>query len=497
MENIYELIIQNEKKISYRLLINSVDKLAAFLSNLDVKKGDVIAIFSTKDIYEVYSIFAIAKIGAMFININPNYKEDYIKQIIDECNIKFVLINNENIKRIENILNVISEKNLNIIRFFENDVYFDNTISSIDYITVNDFSQTNICNKNCNDYAVIIYTSGSTGKPKGIIVTHKILIDSTVISAEFLNNTADDVIMSITPFSFDGALSQLFTALYKGATLVFQKSLLPSDIVNTMVNQRITGFHGMPSLWKMLLQKRSPLRKYEYPYLRYISIIGEPLSISTYNELKSIFKNTHICVMYGTTEAFRSTYIWDDEYEAHYPSVGKAISGVKLSVVDEDGNICAPNKIGEIVHSGVFVSPGYWNDDELTKQKFVNNSFYTGDMGYLSEDGYLYVEGRKDQIVKVMGYRINLLEIEDVVQQINAVDNCVAGIYYDQKQIAKIYVIVETSNNYDELQNEIIEICKKQLQYFMVPSFIAFTNELPKTYNYKVDRKLVRIEDYI
>lgn len=507
MENICDLInkkfldkvafIQNEKKVTYKSFIKSVDRLGAFLLQSGIKKGDIIAIFSTKDVYEIFCIFAAAKIGAVFININPNYKEDYIKHIIDECKIKFVMLNNENSKRLENIKNTVSEKHLKVINFFNNDVYIENEISSIDEIIDHEFPQTPICSKNCNNHAAIIYTSGSTGKPKGIIITHKILIDSTTISAEFLSNISDDVIMSITPFSFDGALSQLFTSLYIGATLVLQKSLLPNDIVKTMVNEKITGFHGMPSLWKMLLQKRSPLRKYEYHDLRYISIIGEPLSINTYNELKSVFSDTRICVMYGTTEAFRSTYVWDSDYEEHYPSVGKVIPGVELSIVDEEGNKCAPGEVGEIVHKGVFVSPGYWNDTDLTEQKFFNNSFYTGDVGYISEDGYLYLEGRKDLIVKVMGYRINLLEIEDLVQQISAVDNCIAGICYDENQASKIYVVVETSNNYETLKDEIIEMCKSKLQYFMVPSCIGITSELPKTYNYKVNRKLIRIEDYI
>ena len=138
-----------------------------------------------------------------------------------------------------------------------------------------------------DDIASVIYTSGSTGSPKGIIVTHRVFHDSTLASVAVLENDAADRLISVTPLSFDGALSQLFTAFHTGGTLVQQPSVFPRDIVTTLLKERITGFHSVPSLWGLLLQEQSPFRQHEYPDLKYVSIIGEVLPERFVAELKS------------------------------------------------------------------------------------------------------------------------------------------------------------------------------------------------------------------
>ena len=149
-----------------------------------------------------------------------------------------------------------------------------------------------------DDLAAIIYTSGTTATSKGIIVTHRIFSESTVISAQVLENVPEDRLISITPFSFDGALSQLFTTTLVGGTLVLQDSNFPRDVVWTLISEQITGFHAMPSFWRMMLERYPSFAQHEFPHLRYLSLIGEVFPQDELARLKQILKHTKFFMMY-------------------------------------------------------------------------------------------------------------------------------------------------------------------------------------------------------
>lgn len=486
-----EAVVCEQRRISYKDLEQASTKLANFLVSRGINYGDRVGIFSNKDIEEIIAIFAILKIGGIFVHINPQFKESQLSHVVLDCNIKVIFVNN--IKAavlskaypekspIDLIISLSPQINLNRATF--NNVYYLNNI--LKESAANEISCSSL---NENDTASIVYTSGSTGMPKGIIVTHKIFYDSTLISATVLENNIDDRLISVTPFSFDGALSQLFTSILVAGTLVLQKSNFPSDIVKTLLDERITGFHAVPSLFIMLLQKHSPLAKHDYPYLRYISIIGEVFPQKYLIKLKNVLNKTRFYMMYGTTEAFRSTYLPPEDFERKMSSVGKPFPGVEIMIVDGQNNICKPGVIGEIAHRGAFLSPGYWNHNKKSLETFKENSLYTGDLGKLDDEGYLYFVGRKDSMIKTSGYRVSPQEIEECLYKIKNIKEVAVIAIPDEKIGNRIKAIVACEDENALTPTEVLNHCKDRLPYYMVPSVVEFRNNLPKTSTNKINK---------
>lgn len=504
MASIYKLLIKSSKdypnkeavvcggrRFSYSELEEASTRLANFLIAQGVNHGDRIGIFCNKDIEEIIAIFAILKIGAIFVHINPQFMESQLRHVISDCNIKVLFVND--IKSVKvtkaypkkcpiNLFISLSTKiNLNgnvpkNIHFLKN-ILKESVEKQVSYDCVDE-----------NDIASIIYTSGSTGMPKGVIVTHKIFYNSTIASASVFENNSNDRLISVTPFSFDGALSQLFTSFLVGGTLVLQKSNFPKDIVKTLLDEKITGFHAVPTLWILLLQKYSPFPKYDYPHLRYISIIGEAFPQDYLDKLKNVLKETKFYMMYGTTEAFRSTYLPPDDFEKKKSSVGKPFPGVEILIMDKRDNLCKPGETGEIVHKGAFISPGYWNNTKKSIESFRRNRLYTGDLGKLDNDGYLYFIGRKDGMIKTSGYRVSPEEIEKCLYEIEEIKEvAVVGVPCEETG-SIIKAIVVCKDDSFLTQKDVINYCKKRLPSYMIPRQVEFRESLPKTSTHKINK---------
>ena len=241
----------------------------------------------------------------------------------------------------------------------------------------------------------------------------------------------------------------------------------------------------------MLLQKYSSLAKHDYPHLRYISIIGELFPENYLIKLKQILNKTKFYIMYGTTEAFRSTYLPPEDFERKRLSVGKPFPGVEISIVDEQNNPCEPGETGEIVHRGLFVSPGYWNDHEKTPETFKENCVYTRDSGKIDGEGYLYFLGRKDGMIKTSGYRVSPEEIERCIYQIENIKEVVITGVPDKDIGNKIKAVVVCKDGIALTHGDVINYCKKQLPYYMVPQVVEFRRDLPRTATNKINRSAI------
>ncbi|MBN2535784.1 MAG: AMP-binding protein [Spirochaetales bacterium] len=488
--------ICNQNSFTFSEIDEISTGVAHFLKQQGVKKGERIGIFSVKNIQEIIALFAIIKLGCVFVHINPHFKEDQLYHVISDCNIRNLFIHESKAKAItrtgldKNFFHlIISLSSGSSLESRYNNVHYLDSITKESsplpglYGEINEY-----------DPASIIYTSGSTGKPKGIIVTHRIFHDATVISAEALENNSEDRLISVTPFSFDGALSQLFTSIYAGGTLVLQESSFPKDIVDTMVKEKITGFHAVPSYWRMLLQRHSPLEKYDYPHLRYVSIIGEVFPRDDLMKLKAILKHTRFYMMYGITEAFRSTFLHPDDFDRKHPSAGKPFPGVEIKIIDDRGKECKAGEVGEIVHKGVFVSPGYWNNPEKTREVFKDGMVYTGDLGKMDEEGYIYFTGRKDVMLKSMGYRISPEEIEECLCSIPGVSEAAVCSVSGKENGNRIKAIIVCKENVLLTEKDIVNYCKAKLPYYMVPALCEFRSSLAKTGTFKINRSQLKQE---
>jgi acyl-CoA ligase (AMP-forming) (exosortase A-associated) len=354
------------------------------------------------------------------------------------------------------------------------------------------------------DLAAILYTSGSTGLPKGVMLSHANIVAGASIVSDYLGITEADRILAVLPLSFDAGLNQLTTAIQQGGTCVLTTFLFAREIVATLAKERITGLAGVPSLWSLLTQPSSMLHARQLPDLRYVTNTGGALSLTTLARLRELLPGTRIFLMYGLTEAFRSTYLPPDELDRRPTSMGKAIPNTEILVVDETGRPCGPGEIGELVHRGPTVSLGYWGHPELTDRVLrphplapaglgpAERVCYSGDLVKTDEEGFLYFVGRRDNLIKSSGFRISPTEVEAGLYKTGKLrEAAVIGVPDETwGQQIKAFVVPLEGRSLDV--DELVEDVASRLPRHMVPRSVEILAELPKTPSGKVDYPSLR-----
>ncbi|MCW9033341.1 MAG: acyl--CoA ligase [Rhodospirillales bacterium] len=484
-----EAITCRGRRISFSELEEASTKIADFLISTGVKKGMRIAIFSSKCIDEVAVIFGIAKAGCVLVHINPSFRDEKLQHVLAECEPAALFFHQSKKSTIERTkqIGVLPSLLICLAQSAEQvlslPTYNLETILKKPYDAAQHRISTTI---DGDDLAAILYTSGTTASAKGITVTHRILSESTLVSARVLENKTTDRIISVTPFSFDGALSQLFTTVFVGGTLILQDSHFPKDIIKTLISEKITGIHAVPSFWLMILERCPSFADFEFPHLRYVSLIGEAFPKDALAKLKSTLHSTEFFMMYGTTEAFRSTFLAPCDFDVKTSSVGKPLPGVEITIIDKNGNSCRAGEVGEIVHKGAFVSPGYWKRDGGVT--FRGGKVYTGDLGMFDEDGYLYFVGRKDTMIKRLGFQVYPEEIEACLQSLDGIATAATVCVPKPSGGHQLNAFLVRDQGSDVALDVVKKHCKQHLPYYMMPDSITFRPSMPKTGTYKVDR---------
>jgi acyl-CoA ligase (AMP-forming) (exosortase A-associated) len=478
-----EAVIENTRSISYKDLEARSSALAHYLCKRGVKKGDRVGILLEKSIEEVISIWGIAKAGGIFVPITPSLTPSQVAYRRDDCGMRCIISIAQKVAALEKDTRCIA------VDIKEFDSIFkgcpDEPVAGA------------VIGK--NDLAAILYTSGSTGYPKGVVLNHDNLVLGTQVLAEYLGNTEDDVIISVLPFSFDYGLNQLLTTCLAGGTLVLQRSMLPNDICNTLRDKRVTGFAGIPTVWVMLLQNLSSFKKLSFPDLRYITNSGGAIPGAYLKELRRVLKGTQIYLMYGLTEAFRSTYLPPEELEGRPDSIGKPIPGVRIMVINKEGKECLPGEEGVLLHCGGVIFQGYWNNPEETKKVLkpvpqgTEMAVWSGDTVKKDKEGFLYFIGRDDEMIKCLGHRISPQEIEDALYKNAEVKEAVVFGVRDDLRGHKIKAVISLNKKRAQVSEKaILDACRGYLPEFMIPREIAFVEDLPKTATGKIDRLKVR-----
>jgi acyl-CoA ligase (AMP-forming) (exosortase A-associated) len=478
-------LIDGQHRFTYSELIHQTERFAAILQARGVRQGDHVGIYLQRSVESVVALFAVWSLGAVVVIINDVLKSRQVNYIIDHSESSFLITDTRLLSSltecpliVDHILTVDAEK-------------------LIDHV----FTPHRVIGA---DLALIIYTSGSTGMPKGIMLSHNNLISGARIIADYLHLTQEEIIISLLPFSFDYGLNQLLTALLVGGTLVIQRSVLPADICNTLNRERVTGMGAVPMLWQQLAGDRSPFIKTQFPYLRYITNTGGRMPESITKLFRQIHPHVQIFLMFGLTEAFRSSYLPPDQVEVRPSSIGKAIPNVELLVLNERGETCKPGEEGELIHRGANIAMGYWKDPENTAKRFRPAPFqqgkggqteiavYSGDYVKTDEEGYIYFIGRRDQMIKSHGMRVSPEEIEDCIFASHMVKHAVAfAIPFDEVK-STIVIALVPSNPESFSQKELSLYSKTQMPEYLRPDVFWELESFPLTSSGKPDRVKLR-----
>jgi acyl-CoA ligase (AMP-forming) (exosortase A-associated) len=354
------------------------------------------------------------------------------------------------------------------------------------------------------DLAAILYTSGSTGKPKGVMLSHANIVAGSSIVSSYLGIGTRDRILSILPYSFDAGLNQLMTAFQQGGTVVPLTFVLAREVVRALAQERITGLAGVPTLWSLLAQPSSTLGQQALPDLRYITNTGGAMPQNVLAALRRALPATRVFLMYGLTEAFRSTYLPPEELDRRPTSMGRAIPNTEILVINEQGGLCAPGEVGELVHRGPTVSLGYWGQPEMTARVLRPHPLrppelsdhekvcYSGDYVKMDEEGFLYFVGRRDTMIKSSGFRISPTEVEETLFQSGLVTGAAVIGIPDEVLGQAVKAFVVARDGVAVSADDLLAVCAERMPRYMVPRVIETLAELPKTSSGKVDYPALR-----
>jgi acyl-CoA ligase (AMP-forming) (exosortase A-associated) len=497
-------LVFKDESLSYRALWGNVLQASGALLDLEIERYDRVAVYLEKRIETVVAMFGTAAAGGVFVPINPLLRGQQVAHILNDCGVKVLVTSPERLEALQPNLGDCAELRHVVVVGADTgttrserpvstwDDLLDGSVSRIDPRAID------------TDLAAILYTSGSTGSPKGVMLSHRNVVAGAESVSHYLRNVPEDRILALLPLSFDAGLSQLTTGFHAGSTVVLMNFLFARDVVRICEAERITGITGVPPLWIKLAGEEWPAEVGER--FRYFANTGGHMPRPLLEKLRSIFPEADPYLMYGLTEAFRSTYLDPGEVDRRPDSIGKAIPNAEVMVVGEDGAECGPGEIGELVHRGALVSMGYWNSPELTALRFrpapgqpsgvqfPEIAVWSGDLARKDEDGFIYFIGRTDDMIKTSGYRVSPTEVEEVVFQTGLVSEA-AAVGIPDEELGQAIVVVAVSSDGTPLDGDRLrEECRRALPLYMVPADFVARDALPRNPNGKLDRQRIRAD---
>src|SRR5690348_15179358 len=400
-------------------------------------------------------MFGSARAGCVFVPINPLLKPAQIGHIMRDCSVRALVTSPERAAGLEQTLAECPELQHLVLVGGAEPSRPGARVAIHRWETLLEQTRNAAVHRTIDaDVLSIFYTSGSTGKPKGVVLSHRNMVTGAHSVAQYLQNVPSDRLLAVLPFSFDYGFSQLSTAFSVGASVALMDYLLPRDVITQVAKEGITGLAGVPPLWGQLADLEWPEEARRT--LRYITNSGGAMPQATLRKLRASLPRTRPFLMYGLTEAFRSTYLPPEELDRRPDSMGKAIPNAEILVVRPDGTPCEANEPGELVHRGSLVALGYWNDPVKTAERYkpvpgqdpalvlTELAVWSGDTERLDEEGFLYFIGARDEMIKTSDYRVSPTEIEEVVLATGLVGEVVA-LGVPHKTLGQAIVILATA----------------------------------------------------
>lgn len=492
--------------LTYGQLWSQVQDAAAGFAEMGVARGQRVAVYLDKRIETVAAIFGASAAGVVFVPINPLLRPAQVGHILRDCDVRVLVTTPDRMNLLGDELAVCPAlRDIVLVGAQGEPAAPDESLRtrSWERLLAAPHKAPGRQAAIDLDIAAILYTSGSTGKPKGVVLSHRNLIVGAESVSTYLENSADDVLLAALPLSFDAGFSQLTTAFAVGAQVILTNYLLPGDIPRLCARHQVTGLTCVPPLWIQIAEQNWPDRATSS--LRYFANTGGRMPKPVLDRLREVFPTAKPYLMYGLTEAFRSTYLDPAQIDHRSGSIGKAIPGAEILVVRPDGSECDPGEEGELVHRGPHVALGYWNDPVRTAERFrpvpgrdepwrtTELAVFSGDTVVADAEGYLYFVGRSDDMIKTSGYRVSPTEIEEAAYATGLVRDAVA-LGVEDAGLGQRVLLVVASTADDFADDALLDAMRAALPLYMLPGSVVVRAEIPRSPNGKYDRAALREE---
>lgn len=492
-------LISDKKTYSFRALNRKVNQLSFGLKEkLGIKRGDRVAILLNNCPEFIFSLFAILKAEAVCVPLNVFLTFNELKYILQDCQAKILISSTDFLDTLHKISRE-RQSETESLKNLENIILTDKQEKGFLYwnrVIVKDRIRDPSLNINPEDLALLIYTSGTTGFPKGVMLSHANLCSNVISSVCALEVSSQDRFLLILPMFHSFTLTVcILIPIYAGARIVIVKSVRPfQKVLRSILLNRITIIVGIPQLFDILKNLKLPAVLQMLLRVKVCISGAAPLSLETLRIFKERFKKIVLLEGYGLTEASPVVSINPLKGIQKPGSIGLPIPGVEVKVVREDESEAACGEVGELIVKGNNVMSGYLNQPEETEKTVRGGWLFTGDMARIDSDSYIYIVGRKKEMIIIHGMNVYPQEIENVLSTHPKIKEVAVVGKKDRfkGEVPVAFIVLHRDSSMEE--SEIIEYCKGKLANYKIPRLIEFRKELPRTPTGKVlKRKLVEI----
>jgi len=491
-----EALIDPRKNISltWSEWKTQIDRLATSLIKIGIKPGDRIATFLRDAVELPTSLFAASKVAGIFVPINYRLSPEELRYILDDCAVKVLIFDEDGrgiVERVRDRVKVetyiyTGGKSLSYAKSFKELTEEGREMDGGQPVSE-------------DDIAMIIYTSGTTGRPKGTVHTHRGVLCATAAWTRPAKITPFDRSVALGPLYHIGPLlSNFMPTLYMGGVNIIQEHFDPTETLKWIKDFGMTVMWATPTHLNMLVSVES-VREFDVSNLRVIQYSGAPLSLGLARKIRDILGNIGLINAYGMTELDSVSALYSEEHDEHLGSVGRALPGVFIRVVepgkgDPDAEV-SWNEVGEIIVKSPCVMKEYWNLPDKTQEVIKDGWYFTGDLGKIDEDGYLSFVEREDDMIISGGENIYPLEVENFLSKHKKIRN-VAVIGIPDEKWGEIVTALVVKADATLTEQEIDGYCKEadELARYKRPRRYIFIDELPTTSSGKVDKKLLRAQ---
>ncbi|KGJ06226.1 Acyl-CoA synthetase (AMP-forming)/AMP-acid ligase II [Paracoccus halophilus] len=484
--------IDHDRRISYAALASEADRVAGWLASRGIRPGERVIVHLRKGIDEVAAMFGAWKAGAVVVNVNIRWTAAQLAYVARDSRARAVILPRNALDRLSGD-NALPEGTAFLVQGKAEGLAQGAdpwaALAAGPGSAPDEYDPAGL--------AMIIYTSGSTGAPKGVMLSHRNIRAGAISVAEYLGLDAGDRLLSVLPYSFDAGLNQLTTMMLLGGTVVHQPLTMPAEIIRMARDEAATTIAGVPPLWNQIVRllQDNPVA---LPALRRITNTGGKIPPNMLEALPQVFPGVDIYLMYGLTEAFRSTYLPPAKFAAKMGSIGQQIPNAQVFAIRHGIGIAGPGEQGELVHAGPLVSMGYWEKPEATAQKIrpcpelrhlIGDApvVYSGDLVRVDEDGDMWFVSRMDEMIKTLGFRLSPTEVEDAIAQSGLVSDVVAYGVEDPELGQAVHVAVAYLP--DGGESALSAHCARAMPHYMLPRrYYSWDGTMPRTASGKLDR---------